>query len=127
MMADAALPPGAPWWATLVLAGIAAVPGIVAVVLAILKHRSAGHDSTAKALDARFAKIEARIAELEDDGTDPDLRAARQQRDEQRVADLEARLAKIERRAEEAARVDLEIQRILGRVEGFMSHHDRRP
>lgn len=136
LLLDAALPPGAPWWGVLVLASIGAVPGVVAVVLEIVRRRE-GDKSVAKelaSLRAEQAKLVARLDELEDDGTDPDVRAARHERLEERIERLEQRLTeseqrwvKWERRAEEAAKLDLEIQRTLGRVEGFMAHHDPHP
>ena len=123
--APAALPSNAPWWGALI---VVAIPGLVAVVLEIIRLRRGGKDATAKALAAlreELAKVNARLAEIEDDGTDPDVRAERHRRIEDRLTAIEKRVAKTERRTEEAAKVDQEIQRALGRVEGAMRPHDR--
>ncbi len=117
----ATLPPSAPWWAGLVVVAITSAAGIV---LALIQRRDTHKaEATAKELAdlrAALAKALSRIDELEDDGTDPDVRASQRQLVEQRLTSLEEYRTKAERRAEEAAKVDLDIQRTLGLLEGTL-------
>lgn len=132
------MPAGAPWWAWLIIAVLTLVmPAVVQIILERRKRAGlariskdvAAHGATLTEHGATLAALEGATEE-----TDPAIVAAREaaraalvervQKLESRADHVDAELkdikGKMERRAEEDARAERELQRELGRVAGLL-------
>lgn len=123
-----ALPANSPWWGALVAVAIPVVGGLL---VAFIRARTSQQEtralrSTVNGIRAELTALHARIADIEaDEPTDPDVRAERHKRMSDRIDANDRRLDDITRRVEEAGKVNAEIQRALGRIEGAVTRHER--